>query len=91
MCPAEGHTCFAFVARRDGDPPGKRQMKSTDEENKQHSRKTIKAVFRRYNVLSSPEPDGKHLAFDALLDACEGEYLFLAAKASTHISSDAGN
>lgn len=66
---AEG--CF-IAARRGSEPPAKRQAKNVD--SKQHSRKVIKAIFRRYNVLSSADAEGRNPAFDALLDACEGKH-----------------
>ena len=39
---------------------------------KEHSRKIIKTMFKRYNMLSISDSDNQAKAFQALIDACEG-------------------
>ena len=72
MCTLRDQHVF-FAAWRDNGPLAKKPSNWPDGDATRHSRKVIKAIFRRYNLLSRAEEEGKHLAFDALLDACEGE------------------
>ena len=68
------------AGRSENGPPAKKAATGTSKpassgsaDAKQHSRKIIKAVYRRYNLLSNPDIDeGQDDAFEALIDACEG-------------------